>query len=237
MRVGLFVPCYVDQVFPNIGKTTVALLRRLGVTCDYDPQQTCCGQPAYNSGYWHEAACVAEHFVRVFGRYDQIVAPGGSCVSMVRNHYRHLLGRDEAVTTRVRELCEFITAQLGVDDLGVALPGLAALHVPCHMRRGLDGDGPVKKLLGKVRGLQTVDLPSDNSCCGFGGTFSIKFPELSAAMALRKLREMTNAKLDYLISPDMSCLMQLSGVARREGLKIKTLHVAEVLAGEVPQNH
>lgn len=233
MRVGLFIPCYVDQLFPAVGRATVRILERLGLTCDYDPRQTCCGQPAYNSGYGAEAARVAEHFVRVFERYDQIVAPGGSCVCMVRNHYRQVLGRDEPVTTRVHELCEFLTGQMGVEDLGAALPGRAALHVPCHMLRELDGDGPVRRLVGKVRGLDVVALPSDSWCCGFGGTFSVKFPELSAAMAGRKLRDVERQGVDYLISPDASCLMQLDGVARRQGLAIRSLHVAEVLAGMV----
>ena len=231
MRVGLFIPCYVDQAFPQVGRATVRILQRLGVACDYDPRQTCCGQPAYNSGYWPEAACVAEHFVKVFDRYERVIAPGGSCVSMIRHHYEHLLGRREPVTTRVFELCEFLTEQLGVDDLGASLPGRAALHVPCHMLRGLDGDGPARRLLGKVRGLEVVDLPSDTWCCGFGGTFAIKFPELSAAMAERKLRDVRHERLDYLLSPDASCLMQLAGVARRQGFAVRPWHVAEVLAG------
>lgn len=231
MRVGLFIPCYVDQAFPQVGRAAVRLLQRLGVECDYDPRQTCCGQPAYNSGYWREAACLAEQFVRLFDRYERIVAPGGSCVSMIRHHYERLLGRREPVTERVFELCQFVTDHLGTDDLGVELPGRAALHIPCHMLRGLDGGGPVRRLLGKVRGLEVVDLPSDTWCCGFGGTFAVKFPDLSAAMAERKLLDMRNERLDYLLSPDASCLMQLAGVARRQGLAVRPLHVAEILAG------
>ncbi len=232
-NVGLFIPCYVDQLFPNVGRAMVRILDRLGVGCDYDPRQTCCGQPAYNSGYCGEAARVAEHWVRVFDRYELIVAPGGSCVGMVRNHYRDLLGRDEPVTTRVHELCEFLTDHLGVDDLGAALGGRAALHVPCHMLRGLDGAGPVRRLLAKVRGLEIVELASDAWCCGFGGTFGVKFPELSAAMAGRKLADVQQQGLDYLLSPEASCLMQLAGLARRKGVTARPLHVAEVLAGMV----
>jgi len=231
VRVGLFIPCYVDQCFPQVGRAAVRLLRRLGVECDFDPRQTCCGQPAYNGGYWEHARRAAEHFVRVFDRFETIVAPGGSCVSMVRRHYRDLLGRDEPVTARVHELCEFLTQTLNVDDLGAVLPGRAALHVPCHMLRGLDGSGPVRRLLRSVRGLEVVDLPSDSWCCGFGGVFSVKFPHLSAAMGLRKLREMSRERLDYVLSPDASCLMQLDGLARRHGLGPRRLHVVEVLAG------
>lgn len=231
MRVGLFIPCYVDQCYPHVARATVRILERLGVRCDYDPRQTCCGQPAYNSGYLDEAARVAEHFIRVFDRYDHVVAPGGSCVGMVRNHYSELLGREEPVTTRVHELCEFLTGQLDVNDIGASLSGRAALHVPCHMLRELDGDGPIRRLLANVRGLEIVELPSDAWCCGFGGTFSVKFPELSAAMARRKLQHVQRERLDYLLSPDMSCLMQLAGVGRREGFTARPLHVAEVLAG------
>lgn len=229
--VGLFIPCYVDQCCPEVARATVRILDRLGVRCAYDPRQTCCGQPAYNSGYRGEAARVAEHFVRVFDRYDQIVAPGGSCVAMIRNHYPRLLGREEPVMARVYELCAFLTEQLGVEDLGAALPGRAAVHVPCHMLRELDGAGPVRRLLSHVRGLELVDLPSDTWCCGFGGTFSVKYPDLSAAMGRQKLRHVQAQRLDYLLSPESSCLMQLSGLARREGFAARPLHVAEVLAG------
>ncbi len=233
MRVGLFIPCYVDQCYPHVARAAVRVLERLGVRCEYDPRQTCCGQPAYNSGYWAEAARLAEHFVRVFDKYDCVVAPGGSCVAMVRHHYRELLGRDEPVTARVYELCQFLTDHLKVDDLGASLSGRAALHVPCHMLRELDGDGPARRLLDNVSGLELVDLPSDTWCCGFGGTFSVKFPELSAAMARRKLKQMEEHRLDYVVSPDESCLMQLGGLARREGFGVRPLHIAEVLAGMV----
>lgn len=228
-RVGLFIPCYVDQCYPGVARAAVSVLERLGVRCEFPREQTCCGQPAFNSGYWEEAAKVAEHFVRVFDPYDAVVAPGGSCVAMVRNHYAELLGREEPITKRVHELCEFLTAQPGVDDLGASLPGRAALHVPCHMLRGLDGDGPVRRILSHVRGLEIVNLPSDEWCCGFGGTFSAKYPELSAAMGRRKLTQARQAGLDYVLSPEASCLMQLDGLIRREGLSLRALHVAEVL--------
>jgi L-lactate dehydrogenase complex protein LldE len=169
--------------------------------------------------------------VQVFDPYDLIVAPGGSCVGMIRNHFRELLDRDEPVTQRVHELCEFLINHLHVEDLGASLAGRAALHVPCHMLRELDGDGAVRRILSHVRGLTVVDLPSDTWCCGFGGTFSVKFPELSAAMARRKLRHAEERELDYLISPEASCLMQLNGVIGRDGLRVRPLHVAEVLAG------
>lgn len=229
-RVGLFIPCYVDQCYPGVARAAVAVLERLGVHCEFPREQTCCGQPAYNSGYRKEAAKVAEHFVRVFDSYDTVVSPGGSCVAMVRNHYAELLGREEPITRRVHELCEFLTAQLGVDDLGASLPGRAAIHIPCHMLRGLDGDGPVRRVLSHVRGLEIVRLPSDDWCCGFGGTFSVKFPELSAAMGTRKLMQAVQADLDYVLSPEASCLMQLDGLIRRDHLPIRALHVAEVLA-------
>jgi len=228
-RVGLFIPCYVDQCYPGIARAAVSILERLGVRCEFPREQTCCGQPAFNSGYWKEAAKVAEHFVRVFDGYDAVVSPGGSCVAMVRNHYAGLLGRDEPVTKRVHELCEFLTDQLNVDDLDASLPGRAVLHVPCHMLRGLDGDGPVRRVLSHVRGLEIVKLPCDDWCCGFGGTFSVKYPELSAAMGRRKLDHAVRAGLDYVLSPEASCLMQLDGLIRRHRLPLRAFHVAEVL--------
>ncbi|QDV91311.1 Lactate utilization protein A [Phycisphaerae bacterium RAS2] len=239
-RVSLFVPCYVDQMFPRVAQSTVKLLDRLGVACEYDARQTCCGQPAFNSGYADEARRVAEHFVRVFADCETIVAPGGSCVSMVRNHFSHVLGREERVTHCVRELCEYVVNELGVTNVGASLPGRAALHMPCHMLRELDGAGPVRELLSHVRGLEIVDLPCDTWCCGFGGTFSVKYPELSTAMAETKLQQMRDAGVEYLISPESSCLMQLASVLRRveeparqdRALRtIRPFHVAEVLAG------
>lgn len=232
-RVGLFIPCYVDQFFPRIGRATVQVLERLGVQCDYDPAQTCCGQPAYNSGYHHDASRVAEHFVRVFDKYEVIVAPGGSCVSMVRHHFRDVLGRDEPVTQRVHELCEYLTEQLGEFDLNAQFTHRAALHMPCHMLRELDGDGPVRKIVSRIEGLDIVELPCDEWCCGFGGTFGAKFPELSAAIGKRKLDQMLKAQCEYLLSPEASCLIQLAGLIEREGYLIQPLHIVEVLAGEL----
>ncbi len=241
-RVSLFVPCYVDQLFPRVAQSTVMLLERLGVACEYDARQTYCDQPAFNSGYADEARRVAEHFVRVFADCETIVAPGGSCVSMVRNHFSHVLGREERVAHCVRELCEYVVNELGITDVGASLPGRAALHMPCHMLRELDGAGPVYELLSHVRGLEIVDLPCDTWCCGFGGTFSVKYPELSTAMAETKLQQMRDAGVEYLISPESSCLMQLVSVMQRMenpvrpggALRaIRPLHVAEVLAGSV----
>ncbi|GJQ25295.1 MAG: Fe-S oxidoreductase [Phycisphaerae bacterium] len=241
-RVSLFVPCYVDQLFPRVAQSTVLLLERLGVACEYDERQTCCGQPAFNSGYADAARRVAEHFVSIFSGCETIVAPGGSCVSMVRNHFAHVLGREEPVTLRVRELCEYLVNELGAPDVGASLPGRAALHMPCHMLRDLDGASPVREILSRVRGLEIVDLPCDTWCCGFGGTFSVKYPELSTAMSETKLQQMRDAGVDYLISPESSCLMQLAGVLQRSQdpahprvsqRAIRPLHVAEVLAGTI----
>lgn len=233
MRVALFIPCFVDQFYPQVGRATVALLERLGVEVSYDPRQTCCGQPAFNSGYWDEARRVAEHFVSVFRSHESIVAPSGSCVSMVRHHVARLIDDREGVCPRVYELCEFLVQRLHVTETGAALTGRAALHVPCHLMRELRGAEAVRTLMRGVRGLELIDLPSDEWCCGFGGTFSIKFPELSAAMGLRKLRDAAAAGVEYVISPESSCLMQLEGLMRRAGTSARPLHVAEVLAGMV----
>lgn len=232
-HVALFIPCYVDQFFPQVGRAMVSVLEKIGVQCHFDPRQTCCGQPAFNSGYVDEARRVAEHFVSVFDQYETIVAPGGSCVSMVRNHFAQVLGREEGVTRRVREFCEFLCDDSKAVEINAKLNGRAALHIPCHMLRELGGGREVRALLSRVQGLEIVDLPSDTWCCGFGGMFSVKYPDLSAALARQKLRQAADMGLEFIISPESSCLMQLDGVLRREGYKIRPLHVAEILAGTV----
>lgn len=231
MRVSLFVPCFVDQFAPAVAWATVRLLRRCGVEVDFDPRQTCCGQPAFNSGYAAEAASVARHFLDVFQRCDTIVAPSGSCVAMIRRHFPQLLDDPAGVGRRVHELCEFLVGRLGRTNVGARWRGRAALHLPCHLLRELDAGDAVRALLAAVEGLELVDLPSDTWCCGFGGTFSIRYPELSAAMAETKLRQVADAGIEWVLSPESSCLMQLEGVARRLGLSLRMMHVAEVLAG------
>jgi L-lactate dehydrogenase complex protein LldE len=230
VRVGLFIPCFIDTFYPEAAIATLRLLEHLGQEVSYPEQQTCCGQPQFNAGHRSEARELAERFCRVFRDFDFVVSPSGSCTSMVRNHYPSLIGNDP-VCSRAYELCQFLTGPLGLTTLGAKLEGRAALHIGCHQRRELDAAPSVRSLLDEVQGLEIVSTEADTWCCGFGGTFSVKFPEISTAMAERKLELILAADVDYFISTDASCLMQLSGLLSRKKLTTpRPMHIAEVLA-------
>jgi L-lactate dehydrogenase complex protein LldE len=230
VRVALFVPCFVDLFYPQVGVASLRLLEHLGVEVDYPPQQTCCGQPLYNAGDHDQAGELAERFCRIFAPYDAIVCPSGSCTSMVAHHYPSLIG-DHPVTHRVVELCDFLVRDLEVEQLGARLAGRAVLHVGCHGLRRLDSADSARRLLQNVLDLTLVEVPSADWCCGFGGTFAVKYPEVSTAMAERKLEPILAAEVDYLVSTDSSCLMQLGGLlSRQQQSRPRPLHVAEVLA-------
>lgn len=230
MPVGLFIPCFVDLFYPQVGVATVRLLEHLGVEVDYPAEQTCCGQPHFNAGRRGEARELAKRFCEIFGDFERIVCPSGSCTAMVRQHYPELIG-PHPVPSRVFELSEFLVAELGVQKLGATLPGRAALHVGCHARRQLGVTAAVSQLVEGIEGLTVVETISDEWCCGFGGTFSVKFPEVSTAMAERKLEPILEADVDYLLSTDSSCLMQLGGLLSRQGRsRPQPMHVVEALA-------
>ncbi|MBI5532599.1 MAG: (Fe-S)-binding protein [Deltaproteobacteria bacterium] len=230
MRIGLFIPCFIDAFYPKAAIATLRLLEHLGLDVAYPHEQTCCGQPQFNAGHRSEARALAERFCRVFRGFDFVVSPSGSCTSMVRNHFPSLIGNDP-VCSRTFELCQFLTGPLGLSELGAKLEGRAALHIGCHQRRELHAAPAVQTLLDAVDGLELVETEADTWCCGFGGTFSVKFPEISTAMAERKLEPILAADVDFLISTDASCLMQLSGVLSRKQLASpRPMHVAEVLA-------
>lgn len=236
MRLGLFVPCFVDAFRPSAARATVELLERLGLRVEFPAEQTCCGQPHFNAGRLEEARDLARRFCRIFGPYDAVVAPSGSCVAMVRRHYAGLVG-EHPVAARTFELCEFLVERLGVVEVGARLRGRAALHIGCHQRRELRAAAPVERLVDAVRDLERVPVASDDWCCGFGGTFSVKFPEISAEMGRRKIEPIRAAGVDWLVSTDVSCLLHLEGLlARGAAAGPRTLHVAELLAarGEAP---
>jgi L-lactate dehydrogenase complex protein LldE len=228
--VGLFVPCFVDLLYPEVAIATVTVLERQGVEVVFPEEQTCCGQAHFNAGRREDARRLARRFCRVFEGFEAVVCPSGSCTTMVRMHYRSLLG-DCPVASRVFELCEFLSGELGVSQLGAHLAGRAALHVGCHGLRELQTLRHARRLLEQVEGLSLVDTASDDWCCGFGGTFAVKFPELSTAMGERKLAPIVDADVDYLVSTDSSCLMHLGGLLTRSpGRHPRLMHVAELLA-------
>jgi len=232
MRVSLFVTCLTDLFFPATGEAVVRLLRRLGVEVDFPAAQTCCGQPAWNSGHHPEARRLAEHFLATFRDSEHIVTPSGSCAGMVRYYYPQLFAGDPAVrevASRVYELSEFLVKVLGVRDVGARFPARAVYHSSCHMTRELGVREEPLELLRHVRGLELVDVPRPDLCCGFGGAFSVKLPEVSTAMADEKCGYLGAAQPDLLIGSDGGCLMQLGGRLDRLRLPIRTMHLAEVL--------
>jgi L-lactate dehydrogenase complex protein LldE len=243
-RVGLFIPCYVDQLFPQVGMATVCLLERLGVEVNFPEQQTCCGQPMANTGCTDEARPLAFKFLQIFKDYEYVVCPSGSCAAMVRHHYdEYLAGQPgfEALRAKTYELCEFLTDVLKVDRLAGRFPYRVGLHQSCHglreLRLGSSSEivgpafGKARQLLELIDGLQLVELQRPDECCGFGGTFAVNEAAVSAMMGQDRVRDHEQAGAEVLTANDMSCLMHLDGLIRREGKPIRVMHVAEILAG------
>lgn len=241
MKVGLFIPCYIDQFYPHVGVATLELLERLGCQVDYPPTQTCCGQPLANAGYEEASHDVMRLFEENFSDHDYVVAPSGSCALHVREHYVHLENGGRPVRERTYELCEFLVDVLEVDRLDVSFPHRVGLHAACHGLRGLRLGAAselhvpffdkVGSLLEMVEGLELVDLERRDECCGFGGTFSVTEEAVSVRMGRDRLRDHLSHGAEVITSADMSCLMHLDGLVRREGLPVRILHVAEILNG------
>ncbi len=245
MRVGLFIPCYVDQLAPAVGEATVAVLERAGCTVDYDPAQTCCGQPFLNLGLADEAARLARAHLDRFARYDAVVCPSASCVATVRRHYGTLgVGKGAAgqhARERTFELSEFLVRILGCIELGARFPHTVALLASCHGLRELGlghaseivgplGEpGPTEQLLRAVAGLE-LQMPSRDECCGFGGAFSVEFPELSGRIGRDRLADLAATGAAFITATDTSCLLHLDGIRRRNGAGPQAIHLAEILA-------
>lgn len=228
MRVALFITCLNDALFPDAGKATVALLERLGVTVEFPMAQTCCGQMHYNTGYHDDAKALALSFASAFAGYEYVVAPSGSCAAMVRDIHPRIV--PDAAVPRVFELSEFLIDVLGIEDVGAYFPHKVTYHPTCHSLRLLNvGDRPTR-LLRAVAGLELAELPGAQECCGFGGTFSVKNPDVSVAMGTDKVANAVQTGARYLVAADNSCLMHIGGLAQRSGAPIRTIHLAEVLA-------
>ncbi len=236
-RVSLFVTCIIDQLFPNVGIAMAGVLERAGCTVDFPEDQTCCGQPAFNSGYHDEARTVARHFLKVFADAEYIVVPSGSCTSMVSHHFADIfkefpseLAAAHKLEPKVYEFSTFLTDVLKIEDVGAHFDGIVTYHDSCHALRELKiKDGP-RRLLANVKGLELREMDIAQECCGFGGTFSVKFPELSGSMARTKIESIKKTGANTVVSIDSSCLMQLRGALSRAGLPVQTMHLAEVLA-------
>ena len=243
MRVGLFVTCYNDLLFPEVGQAVVRLVRRLGHDIEFPTEQTCCGQMHFNTGYQEACIPLVERFVDAFAGYDVVVTPSGSCAAMVRTHHpvvaRLAGGRDSrtdlsaqvaTVAPRVLELSEFLVDILGVTDVGARFPHRVALHPTCHSMRLLGvGDRP-RRLLAAVDGLTLVDLPRSDACCGFGGTFAVKNADTSVAMGNDKVDDVLGSGAEVLTAGDTSCLMHIGGLLSRRRSRVRVMHLAEILA-------
>ena len=238
MRVALFITCFNDTLFPETGIATVRLLERLGHEVEFPVEQTCCGQMHFNTGYQREAIPLVRRFVEIFGRYEAVVAPSGSCVGMVRELYPHaaevagdarLAGRVEELAPRVFELSEFLVNRLGVTDVGAYYPHRVTYHPTCHSLRMLRvGDAPLE-LLRAVRGIDLVELGQARECCGFGGTFAVKNADTSAAMLSDKIRHVLSTEAEVCTAGDNSCLMHIGGGLRRQRAGVRTVHLAQIL--------
>jgi L-lactate dehydrogenase complex protein LldE len=236
MNVQLFIPCFVDQLYPQTAFNMVKVLEKCGCTVSYNSNQTCCGQPAYNAGFWDDAKDVCSKFIKDFSGSDYIVAPSASCAGFVRNYYPKLFDdsslRNEAkeLQNRTFEFTEFLVNVLKVEDVGASLTAKATYHDSCAGLRECKIKEEPRKLLQRVRGLQILEMHDVETCCGFGGTFAVKFEPISISMADQKVSNALATGAEYIISTDLSCLMHIDGYIRHKNLSLKTLHIADVLA-------
>ena len=237
MKVSLFVTCLVDQLWSNIGASSVAVLRRAGCDVEFDERQTCCAQPAFNTGYRDEARQVAKRFIEIYeeSKAEAIVSPSGSCTAMV-HHFPELFSEDpewrersKAIAARTHELSSFLIRVLKVDDVGASWNGKLTWHDACHGLRDLNIKTEPRSLIRKVRGAELIELDNAEACCGFGGTFSVKYPEISVAILDQKIEAIERAGVNAVVSGDASCLMQIGGRLSRRGSAVKVMHLAELL--------
>ena len=237
IKVSLFVTCLVDILFPQVGVSMFKVLKRLGVEVDFPEEQTCCGQPAFNSGFREDAKVLAKRFVSIFSQDGFIVSPSGSCTSMVRVFYKELFHNDQQMlemvdllSSRTYEFSEFLVNVLKVDDVGATYNGRVTYHDSCHALRELRIQNEPRKLIKSVKGVDFVEMKFPDTCCGFGGTFSVKFPDVSVSILDEKIESIIESGADTVVSTDMGCLMQISGAISRRKLPVKTMHIAELLA-------
>jgi L-lactate dehydrogenase complex protein LldE len=236
MKVQLFVPCFVDQLYPQTAFNMVKVLEKACCDVHYNTNQTCCGQPAFNAGFWNESKAVCSKFIKDFDNDCYIVAPSASCVGFVRNYYPQLfenassLHQVKELGKRIYEFSEFLTDVLNIDNYGAELNARATYHDSCAALRECKIKEAPRKLLNNVKGLEIVEMNDVDSCCGFGGTFAVKFDAISIGMADQKVANARATKAEYIISTDLSCLMHIDGYIRGKNLSLKTMHLADVLA-------
>jgi len=238
-RVALFVTCLVDMFYPEIGEATVKVLRQHGVEVEFPKDQICCGQPLFNSGFRAEAAAAARHTLRVFKDAEAVVLPSGSCADMVREHYPHLFDEQrekaeaEAFAARCYELTEYLSKRLGVTQYDSNFKGKITYHDSCHMCRGLGLKREPRQALAGVKGVELIEMPMSDECCGFGGSFSVRLPEVSEAVMAKKLELARESGAQVVVTADAGCMMHMAGGIARRGDSLKVAHIAQILAGEL----
>lgn len=237
MDVQLFIPCFIDQLYPETGFNTVKILEKAGCTVHYNPNQTCCGQPAFNSGYWNEAGKLATKFMKDFNADMPIVSPSASCTSFVIHHYHkilkdkpELLEQLEVQKQQMYELSYFLANVLKKTDLGASFPHKVTFHDSCSALREYGIKKEPRELLSKVKGLELVEMNESETCCGFGGTFAVKNTDISSATAEKKVENALETDAEFIISTEASCLMNINGYINKNGLPIKGIHLTDVLA-------
>jgi len=238
--VSLFIQCLVDTMFPEAAEAMVAVLQRLNIPFVYSPDQTCCGQPAYNSGYRKEAKAAARRFIEIFEKAEVVVCPSGSCVHMVRQHYPELFCEDEEMRQRAInlgnktfEFSQYLVDELHITDVSARYPGTVTYHDSCHLSRGLGINSQPRTLLKKVEDLTFVEMSNSDTCCGFGGSFSVHYPEISSSMADEKIDNILKSGADTVVGCDVSCLMNIMGRLSRRNEAVKVLHISQILAAQI----
>lgn len=236
-QVSLFIQCLVDVMYPEVGEAMLRIFNKLGISTDCPVDQTCCGQPAFNAGYRKQARVAARRFITLFENSNHIVCPSGSCVHMVRHHFPELfkedpvwLGRAQRVAQKTYELTEYLIDVLGIDDLGARYDGIVTYHDSCHPLRGLGVREQPRRLIAGVVGTRFIEMQASDRCCGFGGSFSVKYADISTAMVADKVDNIMATGADAVIGVDISCLMNIQGLLSRRKSKIKIMHIAELLA-------
>jgi L-lactate dehydrogenase complex protein LldE len=236
MKIELLVPCFVDQLFPDTAFNTIKVLEKAGCSVNFNPNQTCCGQPAFNAGFWDDAKAIGSKFLNDFSEDSVIVTPSASCTGMVKNYYNDLFtntaahNKCRAIQGNIYELSDFLVNILQFDYFGAELDGKAVYHDSCGALRECKIRTEPRQLLSKVLGLELLELKDNETCCGFGGTFAVKFEAISTAMAQQKVDNALDAGAEYIISTDTSCLMHLQSYIDKNSLPIRTMHLADVLA-------
>jgi L-lactate dehydrogenase complex protein LldE len=234
--VTLFIQCLVDALYPEVGQAMVDLFERLNVTVNIPLDQTCCGQPAFNSGYRREAATAARRFIRIFESAEVIVCPSGSCVNMVKHHYPSLFKdepewrkRAEKVSAKTFELTQYLVDELKITDVGAKFKGTVTYHDSCHLLRNLGVADQPRQLISSIKDIKFVEMSASEKCCGFGGTFSVKYADISTAILEEKVDNIIATRADVVVGCDMSCLMNIQGMLSRRNSAIKTMHIVQLL--------